>query len=384
MPIDKSKVQWDSPNIEKSEVQWDVSPGSAPLPPLKDRLVSMGAAGLHGLVKGGPFAALPAMGVEGMKQSGAAADRLAYETGGQVTDVATKAGLPPRVAAGAGYLTNVATQSIPMFVGGAIGKTVGAPLARPLMRSALKPSSKAIRSGEADRAVETLLKEGANVTSGGAAKLRTMIDALDDKVSKAIEMSSASVKKSHAADAIKGTLQRFREQATPGADVKAIKKVWDEFNQRLGDLIPVQQAQAIKRGTYRVLADKYGEIGSASTEAQKAIARGLKEGIEEAEPVVGPLNKRQSELINALKLAEYRASVSGNRNPLGLSWLADNPLAAAGFAFDRSQFLKSWLARSLYSGAGIPATAGKLGGAALGAQSADPDDKVLKGILGML
>src|SRR5438445_2936556 len=41
-----------------------------------------------------------------------------YKAGGAVTDIGTKMGLPPSVSAGAGYLTNVSLEALPMLFGG--------------------------------------------------------------------------------------------------------------------------------------------------------------------------------------------------------------------------------------------------------------------------
>ena len=359
-----------------------IAPGSVPLPPISDRMAQAGRNIMGGVIRGGPFSIGPELLKEGMRQQGDVIDRAAYETGGAVTDVASKAGLPSQAAAGLGFGANVATQFIPSFLGGQIGSSIGTSASKGLMRSALKPNSKAIRSGDAERAVNTLLKERVNVTAGGAGKLRGLIDDLDERVSSVIDGSKQVVDKSKSKDALQAVLDKFKKQVASSADESAIKAVWDEFDKKLADLIPVQDAQAIKQGTYRILAGKYGEVGSASTEAQKAIARGLKESIEAAEPSVGPLNKRQSELINALKLAEYRAAIASNRDMGGLSWLASNPAAAAGFMFDRSQLAKSLLANELYGTRGTPAYLGRIGGALAGASTADPDNRFLNGVLG--
>ena len=113
-----------------------------------------------------------------------------------------------------------------------------------------------------------------------------------------------------------------------------------------------------------MLAGKYGEQGSAATEAQKTLARGLKEGIAEAVPGVAGLNAKESALINALQLAERRAAVEGNKNLGGLAWLSHSPATWAAFMADKSGAFKSIVARMMHSGAKtIPQTAGQLGGA---------------------
>src|SRR5206468_3026519 len=109
-------------------------------------------------------------------------------------------------------------------------------------------------------------------------------------------------------------------------------------------------AQELKQGTYRILASKYGEQGSAATEAQKALARGLKEGISEKVPAVAGLNAEESKLINALEVAERRALMDGNKNFGGLAWLAHSPATWAAFMADKSALFKSLVARMMHSG----------------------------------
>ena len=144
---------------------------------------------------------------------------------------------------------------------------------------------------------------------------------------------------------------------------------------REGSGIPVQLAQELKQGTYRALGNKsYGEIGAASTEAQKALARGLREQIAENVPsVVAPL-RRESDLMNVLSVAERRALQEASKNPMGLSMLTQNPYAWAGFMADKSALFKSLLARSLHTGGGAAATtAGATTGALIGAESGRSD-----------
>jgi hypothetical protein len=108
---------------------------------------------------------------------------------------------------------------------------------------------------------------------------------------------------------------------SPTKDLGAIKGVADDFaahpNLPAGDAIPVQQAQEMKKGTYKVLSKKYGEAGSAETEAQKGLARGLKEEVANAVPGVEGLNAEESKLMTTLDVAERRALLEMNKNPVG-------------------------------------------------------------------
>lgn len=308
------------------------------------------------------FAMLPRP-MSPIKLVGDAINKVGYEAGGYATDAATALGARPEIAAGIGYGTNVATQAIPTILSGNMGKSAGEPAlqnaGRSVMRSALKPSSAEAISGQGTKAVETLLKEGINVTPGGAKALAGKVSALSDDVAKMIaeaEKAGVTVNKIEAAKRAQDALSKFQAQVNPGADVKTIKTAVEQFMKhpdlKAIEEIPVALAQKLKSGTYSILGSKaYGEVGSASAEGQKALARGLKEGIEKAVPGVVAPNAKQAELLNALEIVGKRAAVAGNKNPIGLGALAENPAAAAAFALDRSELLKSILGRFLYSGA---------------------------------
>jgi hypothetical protein len=216
------------------------------------------------------------------------------------------------------------------------------------MQSALKPTLKQLQSGDAAIAVRTLLDEGINPTMRGVEKIGTKIDDINDAISTTIGTSNASISKQRVLDTLNDTRGRFANQVDPLPDLDAIQGVADRFNIHpmiSGDEIPVQLAQDLKKGTYKALSGKYGEVGSASTEAQKALARGLKEGIADKVPEVAGLNARESRLLTTLKVTERRALMEANKNPGGLSLLASNPATWALFMADKSALFKSLAAR---------------------------------------
>jgi len=103
----------------------------------------------------------------------------------------------------------------------------------------------------------------------------------------------------------------------------------------------------------------FGEVGgSAEIEAQKSLARGLKEGISQAVPEVAGLNAQEAKLLTTLKVAERRALMDANKNPMGLALLASHPGTWAAFMADRSAAFKGLAAR-LANNAGKAANATK-------------------------
>ncbi len=344
---------------------------------LADNLKRFGLESARGLMTGGPVGLIAGAGKEAMRQSSEALERGAYNAGGAVTDAAAQTGLSPEVSAGAGYLTNVGVQAIPAALGAVAGQAARPVLqagGRRLMQSALKPGSRDLVSGNAAKAVQTMLDEGVNVTPGGAAQLRAAIDVLKVDIATRVASSPATIGKVEPAKQILQTLDRLKSQVNPGADKAAILKVWDEFNSTFANQIPIQQAQAVKQGTYKVLGERaYSGAAQhpAEVEGQKAIARGLRKAIEQELPAISKLNQQEKSLINALQIAEYRAAQSGNINPGGLAYLASNPKAAVGFLADRSPLFKSIMARLLHNALAPAAPAAGSGiGAIIGQESA--------------
>jgi hypothetical protein len=184
-----------------------------------------------------------------------------------------------------------------------------------------------------------------------------------------IANSPEVVDKNRVGQEIYKTLQKFKQQVNPGADVEAIRKSWSEFYNLVGDRIPVQQAQALKTGTYQMLGNRsYGELKGAEIESQKALARGLRAGIEERIPEIKSLNAKEADLIKTLDLVEHRLGVAGNRDIGGLAWLANDPKAAAAFFAGRSEMFKSAIARMMNSAAKNAPLTGAAVGTAIGSE----------------
>lgn len=223
--------------------------------------------------------------------------------------------------------------------------------ARWFMQSAIKPTIKQLQSGDAAIAVKTLLDEGISPTQKGALKLRELINQKNSQIEKLIGDSSATVSR----DTVLRTLNddvaaKFKNQVNPTPDLNAIANIADDFANHpsiKGDAIPVQLAQQLKQGTYRVLDKKYGQLGSADVEAQKGLARGLKNEIGKVVPEVTGLNAQESALFKTLDVAERRAFMEANKNPVGLSALTTSPAKFALFMADRSAGFKALMARAM-------------------------------------
>ncbi len=227
-----------------------------------------------------------------------------------------------------------------------------------LMQSSIKPTTADLRTGKAKQAVQTMLEEGVNPTmqrtifGRGLDTLKEKVGNLNNQIADIIQNSKGNVSKSSVLSYLDDLERKAMQQVNPASDLKAIQNVRGEFISHplaQGDTIPVQLAQKLKSGTYKAVGAKsYGELGSTATEAQKQLARGLKEEVALAEPAVSALNTQESALLNALNVSERRALQELNNNPLSLSLLANDPKAAVAFMADKSGAFKALLARILY------------------------------------
>lgn len=290
--------------------------------------------------------------------------KVAYDLGGKATDAAVGAGASPELAAGAGMAANVLTQAIPslMSSGSIVGKapqSMTAPTGIPkwLMQTAVKPATDDLLSGAADDALKTMLDEGITPTMSGMTKAAKMSSKFDKQVGEAIASSKAKIPVGAVASRLDDTLATAEMQVNPKTDMNAVESAWTEFltsPKIVGKKeIPVQLAHELKKGTYKALGGKsYGEVGSTSVEAQKALARGLREETMAAVPEIADPLARQAQLMNVRDVAGARALLEANKNPAGLAALrVDHPLSSASFLADRWAWLKAMMALGLHRGA---------------------------------
>jgi len=257
----------------------------------------------------------------------------------------------PYLGLSAGTLGKVGAEMFPN-----IAKTISQTIPEKLMQSALKPTLKQLETGQASTAVKTMLEEGINPTQAGVQKIQSKIKDLNTQVANKIESSTGTVKKTDILKYLDELEAKKLKQVNPADDIAAIDRVKQEFmnfNKPViktpSQAIPVQLAQELKQGTYGSLAKKYGQLGSTEVEAQKTLARGLKEKVGEAVPEVIGLNKKESELIDTLDVVERRALMELNKNPAGLALLTESPQQFAAFMADKSALFKSLVARGIYN-----------------------------------
>lgn len=345
------------------------APAATPARTWTDTAVDLlpSAGGLAGGIMGGIGGTVAGMGVGGVPGAvgGAALGGGAGEATRQLINRARGVDTPQTSAdAAKGIGVQGAIQGGAQAVGAGLG-AVASRLAPAMMQSALKPGIQttlaAVKSGKVPPVVKTLLDEGINVTPGGIEKLNGIISATNAEIKAALAslpQGSMAVSAKDVASRLAGTAARFANQVNPVGDLSAITDAGQEFVAAHGPYMTLPDAQAVKQGTYAALKSKaYGEVKEASIEAQKALARGLKEEIAaEAERSgldLSSLNGREGKALDALQAVAKRVAVGGNANPLGLAGIAaSHPATFITMLLDKSPAVKSMLARGLYQSAG--------------------------------
>ena len=268
----------------------------------------------------------------------------AYELGGAVTDATGS----PALGTAVRMIPDIASSAVGMRTGAAPAMKVAA---QNMMQRAIKPSLGELKNGDAAIAIDTMLNEGLNATKGGVKVLKEKIGELNDQIKTAIENSPASIKTGDVGKALLDTMKRFQNQVNPQMDLDVIKNAWAMFKSHPlingATEIPVQLAQDLKTGTQQMLRKKYGQLGTADVEAQKGLARGLREEISTAVPEVAGLNAEESKLITTLNVTEKRALLDLNKDMGGLAWLSHRPEIFAAYMADKSALFKSLVARML-------------------------------------
>lgn len=237
-----------------------------------------------------------------------------------------------------------------------------------LMQKALKPTMTVLKEygTTAPKLVQTLLESGVSVTQGGVDKLQKLFDATNQEIAEALGKrddiltrsgDNAVVDKTRVAARTLQTAGKLAEKTNPTADLRALGDTVEEFLNhptQPGNLT-LPEAQKMKIGTYQQIGKKYGEQSFAAVETQKALARGLKEEIAAEVPSISTLNQKDSELMAALDAVGRRVAQTGNKDPVGFTWVAQHPTTFLAAIMDRSPAVKSMLARGLYSSAGAAA-----------------------------
>lgn len=198
--------------------------------------------------------------------------------------------------------------------------------------SAMKPSTTLPQAQRAS-VVQTGLDNAIPVSKAGLEKIGDLIDDYNQKISGQIAADpNRPIDPNAVATRVDRAKARFANQVNAGGDLAAIDASKQQFLQEQGATpgnpappMGAAKAQAMKQGTYSVLKGKFGEQGSAAVEAQKDLARGLKEEIATQFPELNDLNASESKLLDLQPILERAVGRISNHQLIGIG----TPVAGA-------------------------------------------------------
>lgn len=228
-------------------------------------------------------------------------------------------GDPDRMAHGAGGFLSQTVPAVTAAVGGArqLARPISpsetpAGLYKQSLQRGLKPSEK---PNVGRRLAQTGLEHQIPVSEQGVAQLKALIDDLEAKIDVQAANATArgvTVDKFKVASRLNETTKKFGRQATPQDDLAAISEKGNQFLEAQPAQMAADVAQDIKKGTYQQLKGKYGKAGTAQIEAEKALARGIKEELARQVPEIADLTAQQAKLLQLDKVLELAVNRAAN------------------------------------------------------------------------
>lgn len=204
-------------------------------------------------------------------------------------------------------------------------------------KSAVKMGTgKTLSIAERDKRAMTGLDEMIMPTEGGLNRLNEKIGGIENAIQTPVnEAAQRGVKipREAVANRLSETVDKFSNQVNPLADIDAIANVERGFVTTQPARIPIDVAQNLKKGTYQQLKGKYGQVRGAEIEAEKTLARGLKEevysALEATHPELKALGEKEGAMVALRDSIESAVKRIQNQEAVGLGMGAG---AAGGYA----------------------------------------------------
>lgn len=210
------------------------------------------------------------------------------------------------------------------------GKAVTAGLStagRAVYRGYLKPSLAKATLAKAGQIVETGIREAIPVTEAGAAKAEGLIGDLRAETDRILANTTGDVDLHDVADKLRAWGQRlYNRPGRAPSDLDAVMKVADRIDNHPSmiptppmapiDRVSATAANQAKRDMQAGASSAFGLKSGAEKTAEKTGSSFLRQGVEQVAPEVGPLNARESQLIDLSKALNKATGREGNRNAL--------------------------------------------------------------------
>jgi hypothetical protein len=238
-----------------------------------------------------------------------------------------------------------------------------------LMQSALKPTQalanarKGAGYGTKEKIAQAVLDEKRNVTRGGLDKAQAALEATDTAahgqlragVGRGVQVDPFKVTQAIDDTANTGT---FGKQINAQPDTAAIRQVHENFatnphiSDPVGGLAPIDPVMAheFASNTGRNLKGKFGRLGGATVEAEKAGREAITSQLRGKIPELQHLWDAEARQITVRDALEDAVARTGNRDPIGLGGvigMIHSPGLALTAMADRSAPIKSMAARGM-------------------------------------
>lgn len=282
---------------------------------------------------GGTVAGFGVGGVPGAI-GGAALGGGAGEAARQLMNRVRGQAAPPTMGAAAADIGKEgALQGVMEGAGQAVMPVVGK-VAESVYRGYLKPSLSRVNLPKATQIVKDAIQEAIPVTKGGLQRADELIGELNGKVNDILSQATGrTVDLGDMANQVRAWATRtFDRPGRDPRDLKAAMDVADRIDQHpsvnptsLGNQmagkttasVDMVTANQVKQDLQRSAADKFGvPTGSAETATEKAASGIMRRGIEAQVPEVGPLNARQSRLLDVARSVARATGREENKSPL--------------------------------------------------------------------
>lgn len=213
-------------------------------------------------------------------------------------------------------------------------------------RGYLKPSLSRVNLPKATQIVKDAISEALPVTASGAQRASDLIGQLNGKVDDLLSQATGkTVNMSDIADTVRTWAKRMYDR--PGRDpqdYQAVLKVADRLDSHgANPFNPAQPASATMPAANQIKQDlqasargKFGiPGGTAETAGEKYASSQTRQAIEQQVPDVGPLNARQSRLIDVARSLNQAIGREGNQSAVqGVKTLESLGVGSAAGAAD--------------------------------------------------
>lgn len=244
-------------------------------------------------------------------------------------------------------VTDAATEGLKQGVAEGVGAGAARALSaggKAVYRGYLKPSLSERLLPKAERTVETAIREGLPISERGQATGRELINDLKTRVDRLLTNSNRTVDLKQVANVVRAHARsKYYRPGVDLTDFNAAMAVADKLDKHPSLGIPpganptavrvrLDRANEIKRALDHAITEtQFGVTSGAKTATEKVARHEINKAMRAQMPEIGPLNTRESQLIDAVKAIGKAVGREANTNQLtGWRSLVSGGAAATG------------------------------------------------------